>query len=172
MTDPYPTTPPSGSYNQYGVPNPPAARRPGPVSPAPRPKPVDLAVKLMYAGAALSLVSIVATLTGIDAIRKQLEDDGDMTPSQIDTAVAVGVTFGIVAAVIGAALWILNAIFCGRGANWSRIFGTVLGGLSVLFWLIGLTQEQSALSHILGAVQVILAAAIIFLLWRPESNRF
>src|SRR4051794_27733658 len=119
MTDSYspmpqPGTPP-GDPNQYGMPNAPAAPVSGPVQRGPRPKPVDLAVKLMYVGAVLSVLSIVATLTSIDTIRKQFEDNGDMTPSQIDTAVAVGVTVGIVAALIGAGLWILNAIFCGRG---------------------------------------------------------
>ncbi|NHC14320.1 hypothetical protein [Motilibacter deserti] len=170
MTD-YPSAPPPGGFNQYGVPNAPAAP-PEQQQRGPRPKSVDLAVKLMYVGAALSALSILASLLGIDAIREQLEDQGDLTASEIDTAVAVGVTVGIIGAVVGAALWILNAVFCGRGANWSRIFGTVLGGLAVLFWLVGLTQEQTALSLVLGAVQVVVAAAVIFLLWKPESNRF
>src|SRR4051794_37750330 len=149
MTDPYSSNSSAGGFNQYGVPNAPAAEPTGPIQRGARPKPVDLAVKLMYVGAVLSVLSIVATLTGIDSIRKRLEDDGDLTASQIDTAVTVGVTVGIVGALIGAGLWILNAVFCGRGANWSRILGTVLGGLAVLFWLLGLLQKQTALSVVL-----------------------
>jgi hypothetical protein len=59
----------------------------------------------------------------------------------------------------------------GQGKSWARIVATVLGGLNVVFTLLGL-RNQTAAGVAFSLVGLLLAAGIVFLLWRPESSRF
>ena len=140
--------------------------------PTGQPPPLALAVKLMYAGTVLSLISLLVSFTQGDAIREQLEGQPGMTPDAIDAAVAVGFVFGVVFGLIGVALWILNAIFNARGKKWARILSTVLGAIAVLAFLASFLQTSTAPTMILGLLQALLAAVIIWLLWRPDSSRY
>lgn len=54
-----------------------------------------------------------------------MQQQGWLTPDQVDTAVNVGVTVGIVSGIVGGAigvgLWILMAWANGKGKTWARI---------------------------------------------------
>lgn len=139
--------------------------------PAP-PPPVATAVKLMYAGAALSLIGMLSTLFLTGSVRDQIADQPGMDAAAVDVAVTVFVVGGVVVGLVGVGLWILNAVYNARGASWARILSTVLAGLAILFTLIGFVQPQPGLSRVLSILQLLLAAAIVVLLWRPESSRF
>ena len=141
----------------------------GPVTPPP---PVSLAVKLMYAGAVLSLISGVSSFLVTDSIREQVEAQAGMDSAAVDAAVTFALIFGVLVGLIGVGLWILNAVFNARGKSWARILSTVLGGLAIAFGLLGFLQPQAGLTLVLGVVQMLLAVGIIVLLWRPESSRF
>ena len=54
----------------------------------------------------------------------------------LTSASALAVLLG----VVGALLWFLHAWANGKGMNWARITGTVLGVLNILFTLIGLSS--------------------------------
>lgn len=89
-------------------------------------------------------------------------------------------TFGIITAVllgvVGALLWFLHAWANGKGMNWARITGTVLGVLNILFTLIGLFMPTGAqvglLSTVVSVLVALLALVIIVLMWRKENNPF
>lgn len=165
----------SGNYQGYGqqggVPSAPPVGYPS-GSPAVRPKSVDLAVKLMWAMVGLSVLGALVTLLQRDALREQLEKTGDFTTSQIDTALAAGLVFGVVFGLVFVALWALNAVFAAKGANWARIFATVLAALSILGALAAFGQEATTLSRILSLVSGAVAVGIIVMLWRKESSAF
>lgn len=141
-------------------------------APTTAPAPLSLAVKLMYVGAAVAIIGAILTLTQRDALREQVAVNGATTPQQLDRLVNAGIAVALVAGLIGAGLWILNAVFNARGAKWARILSTVLGVLAVVFTLYGLTQPAAALSRVLSIIQLILAVVIVFLIWRPESSRY
>lgn len=142
-------------------------------APATPPAPLALAVKLMYAGAALSVISILLGFLQKDSMRGQVVDASPkLSPSEIDTAINVALVFATVVGLIGAGLWVLNAVFNARGAKWARVLATVLGGLAVVFTLIGFSQPAPTISRVLSIIQLVLAAAILFLIWRPESSRY
>lgn len=143
-----------------------AAGRPAP------PKPLALAVKLMYVGAAVTVLNLAVQLTQTDAIREQIAATGDMTPEAIDTAVTIGKVFGVVVTAIAVTLWVLNAVFNARGRIWARVLATVLGSLAVLFTLFGLAQPSTPATMALSLAQLVLAAVIVWLIWRPESSRY
>jgi hypothetical protein len=175
------TTPPSGSPEDA----PPPPPSPGPwasdSAPAPnvpvapvaeQPPPIRTAVRLMYVGAALSVIGILLALGTRSEMRDRIaEDRPELTQSELDTALNVGTAFVVVGGLIGVGLWLWMASANGQGKSWARIVASVLGGLNVLFTLLGL-PNQTAVSLVFSLIGLVLAAAILFLLWRPESSRF
>lgn len=138
----------------------------------PKPKSIDLAVKLMYVGAALSLLGILASFLMKGAIEDQVRDAGTVASEDIDTAVNGALIMGVVAGLIGIGLWVLMAVTNGAGKSWARIVATVLGALNILFTLIGFTQPSPMATKLVNLVSVVLAAAILFFLWKPESTAY
>lgn len=147
----------------------------GPASQSDPPQPVRTAVRLMWAGAAISALAVILTVAQTGAIREQLS--GQQLPAGTDLDAVVSATIAVVVAigVIGVALWALMAIMNRRGKAWARIVATVLGALNVLLNLLtigGAVGATPTLSLLMGVVSLVLAAVIVFLLWRPESSRW
>jgi hypothetical protein len=144
-------------------------------APVERPASIAQAVKLMYVGAALSLLGIIVTLLEKDAIRDSVRNSSagkTMTPDQLDSAVTLGMVSGIVAGLIGVGLWLWMASANGKGRKWARIVATVFFAFSVLNFLGSFLQPTPALSRILGIVMLALGAYILYLLYRPESTQY
>lgn len=141
------------------------------------PAPLRTAVLLMRVGALLSLLSLLSTFLFRDQIRDQveqtLEDQGSaITADAVDTAVAVGTAFAVFVGLVGVALWLWMAWANGRGKGWARIVATVLFALSAISFLFSFSQPQPVLSTVLGLVNLVLGAAIVFLLWKRESSAY
>lgn len=136
-------TPPSG----YLVPE-----QPG--SPA-RPGTVSLASTLLYLMAFLSLISAVlaiyqTTFMTQDKLEKVFKDGG--YPTDQAEAAAAFTPIGLYAAaafgILFAVLYVVLAIFVGKGKPWARITTWVLGGLAICCGAFGLlgTAAGSAFS--------------------------
>lgn len=139
-----------------------------------KPKSIDLAVKLMYAGAALSVLNIIVSLLSKDAIKDSIRDrlgDG-ATTKEIDDAFAGFNVQTILGGIIGIALWVLMAKMNESGKSWARIVATVLGAINVIGFLIGLAFGSTPILLLVGLVSVALAAFILFLLWKKESSDY
>jgi hypothetical protein len=138
------------------------------------PAPLATAVKLMYVGAGLSALGALTNLFQRDELREQIaENDSSLTADEIDTAVNVGIAFSLVLGVVVVGLWIWMARSNERGHSWARTTATVLGGLSILSLLFGLALGQStALNTAIGVLSLVLAAVILYLLYRPESSEY
>lgn len=157
------------AYGQqpYGAPQPPAEQ----------PGSIRTAVMLMRVGALLSLLSLLTTFLFRDQVRDQvvetLEAQGTtITADTVDAAVAVGTAFAVFFGLIGVALWLWMAWANGRGKGWARIVATVLFALSAVSFLFSFTQPQPLLNTVLGLVNLVLGAAIVFLLWKRESSAY
>ena len=166
----------------------------GPLQP-PAPAPVLTAVKLMYAGAAVSAVTLIISLALIPAVGAVL---GNATPSltaaqvsHVNILITLAMVFGL--AVI--AVWLSMARAAGQGRNWARILSTVLFGLATLelirvrpryrggylaHFVIG-GHVYSVIHSVFGAtvlgliVPVLLwltGVAVVWLLWRPAASAF
>jgi hypothetical protein len=165
----------------------------GPLRP-PAPAPVRTAVKLMYAGAAVSAVTLIIALALIPAIKAALRTaHPGLTAAQVsdlNTVIMLAMVSGL--AVI--ALWLWMARANGQGRNWARILSTVLFGLATLdlmrrpqypgtylaHFVIG-GQAYSVIHSVLGATVLGLIVpvltwladfAAVWLLWRPASSAF
>lgn len=137
----------------------------------PKPKTIDLAVKLMYVGAVLSLLGILATFFMKGAIEDQVRENATGNVD-IDAAVNAAMVIGAIMGLVGVALWLLMAKFNGDGKSWARIVATVLGGLNILSTLAGFTQPSPVATKMVNLVSLVLAAVILFLLWKPESSAY
>ena len=145
-----------------------------PVAAAPvgRPSSVTRAVQLMYVGAALIAVGLVIAWTTKSQLRDQIEATSPtLTPDQVESAVTVSLVTGIVVGVIAVGLWLWMAAANGAGRSWARVVATVLGALGVLSAILSLTTG-TGITIALQLVTLVLAVAILVLLWRPASSAY
>ena len=147
----------------------------------PAPAPVLTAVKLMYAGAAISAVELIIGLALIivdikAAARGQFL--GHSLAAQKPLVITVWIVFGLVAI----ALWLWMARANGQGRNWARILSTVLFGLATLQLRGDFMQPVSHAGFgvtvlyyggtVLFVAAWLVGAAAAWLLWRPASRAF
>ncbi len=147
----------------------------------PAPAPVLTAVKVMYAGAAVSAVELIIGLTLIivditAAARGQFL--GQSLAAQKPLVIMLWIVFSLV--MIGLWLWMARAN--GQGRNWARILSTVLFGLATLQLRGDFTQPASHAGFgvtvlYYGGTALFVAvwlagAAAVWLLWRPASSAF
>jgi hypothetical protein len=166
----------------------------GPLRP-PAPVPVRTAVKLMYAGAAVSTGTLIIALALIPAIKAALRTaHPSLTAAQVNDVNKL-ITLATVFGLTVIALWLWMARANGQGQNWARILCTALFGLATLelirvrpqypggylaHFAIG-GHLYSVIHSVFGAtllgliVPVLLwltGLAVVWLLWRPASNAF
>ena len=150
----------------------------GPVEPPkamPIPQSVQRAVRVMYVGAAASLIGIAVDLTALSSIRSAItQRSTTMTTAQINTAVHVEVGFLIAGGLIGAALWLWMAQSSKAGKGWARIVSTVFFGIDTISALAGTAGGLGGgATRIYGLVVWVIGLIAIILLWqRPSSDYF
>ena len=147
----------------------------------PAPAPVLTAVKLMYAGAAVSAVYLIILLAIVIGDTKAVH--ASWNGHRLATAPAI--TLGIVPGLVVIALWLWMARANGQGRNWARILSTVLFGLATLQLIKLISDLHQPVSHAgfgatvlnygvtaLFAAVWLVGAAAVWLLWRPASSAF
>src|SRR6516165_9255920 len=137
------------------------------------PQSVLNAVKLMYAGAAVSAVSLIISLVSIggtkDAIRKARPS---LTAAQVNQLNTFIIALAVVSGVVGGALWLWMARKNGQGKNWARILSTVLFGLATLDLFGVLSQPKTLLGLVFPVLIWLVGLGAVVLLWRGESTEF
>lgn len=130
---------------------------------------VRAAIRLMYAGAAITLFTLIAAIislafVGDSGVRVRLAGHSQPIP----IAITMGIVLGL--AVIVLWLWLARAL--GAGSNWARILSTTLFGLAT-FELIGFFTGSEAMRGIaFWAPTWLVGLAAVWLLWRPPSNAY
>jgi hypothetical protein len=149
----------------------------------PAPAPVLTAVKLMYAGAAVTAAGLINGLTLIIvdisvAARGRFLGHTLTAPQMRPLIITAWTLSGLVAIV----LWLWMARANGQGRNWARILSTVLFGLATLQLSGAFKQPVSQVGFgatvlYYGGTALFVAAwlagaAAVWLLWRPASSAF
>lgn len=173
---PYPgQQPPPAPYGAY--PTGPAGS--GQAPPAPQqPSSIALAVKLMWVAAALSVLSLIYSITTFGGLKDDVEaelikNDPDVEQSVIDAVFGITIAFAIVFGLIGALLWLWMAWKNGQGRGWARVVATVFGGLNLLGLLFTVgTAGADALTMVSSIASALLGVVVLVLLWRKESSQF
>jgi hypothetical protein len=142
---------------------------------------VRAAVKLMYAGAAVSTVNLIILMALIgDAKVYHAMLGYHLTAAQVSRLTTLFITVSILWALVPIALWLWMARACGRGRNWARIVSTVLFGVATLNltgafnWFSGihLTLVPMIYGPTLAVLYWLVGLAVVWLLWRPASRAF
>ncbi len=180
------TPPPDDSYRAEPLPSYPAGAgdRPPygtgnqPGAGVPQPPSIQMAVRLMWVGAGLSMVSLVVTLLTLSSLKSHIQDqlaksNPTLSTSDINTTYHTVVAGAVVGAIVGVALWLWMAWKNGQGRSWARVVATVLGvDQPALEHLHHRGGHSLAVSGILTVLNLILAIVILVLLWRRESSEF
>jgi hypothetical protein len=147
-------------------------REPSPANNAPQS--VLRAVRVMYVGAAASLLGIVIDMTTLSATRSQiLKHSPNLTTAQVNNAEHFAIGLFIAGGLLGAALWLWMAQSCRAGRGWARVVSTVLFGIDTLSVVGGAAAVQSgALTRLYGLVVWVIGLIAIILLWRRSSSEY
>ena len=138
-----------------------------------RPRSVQTAVLLMYAGAALSAVSLIVSVLSFHAIERVIRNaSSTLTAQQVHNDAIVAVTIAVVESLIAIGLWLLMAWGNNKGLNWARIVATVLFGLNTLFLLLSFVRATVSVSLAFSVLVWLIGLGAIWLLWRKESSEY
>jgi hypothetical protein len=145
---------------------------PEPQRPEP-PAPVLTAVKLMYAGAVVTAISLIVTLLTISSLKTAIHNRSPkLTSTQLHTAEVAVVVVAVIVGLISIGLWIWMASANKAGKNWARITATVFFGLDTLGVLASFAQAQTLLGRLISLVGWLVGLGAILMLWRKESSAY
>jgi hypothetical protein len=148
------------------------AAEPEPQRPAP-PTPVLQAVKLMYAGAIVSAISLIITLVTVGSLKTAIHNaDPTLSASKLHSAEVAAVAVAIIFGLIGIGLWLWMAYANKAGKNWARITATVFFGLDTLSVLTSFRQAEPVLSRLISILVWLIGLGAIVLLYQRESSAY
>jgi hypothetical protein len=131
------------------------------------------AVRVMYVGAAASLIGLIIDLTTVGSLKSVIHSDSPkLTPSEVTSTEHFVIAEFIIGGLIGAALWIIVARACRAGRNWGRILGTVLFGIETLFQILGAALPAGDGARIYSILIWLIGLTAIVLLWRRPSTEY
>jgi hypothetical protein len=137
----------------------------------PAPAPVVSAVELMYAGAAVSTVTLIISLAiaigDVTAAARGRWLGYSLTAARLSHLQPLIITLVVVSGLAVIALWLWMARANGQGRNWARILSTVLAALATL----ELTTNHG-LAQLSWVATLLPGLAAVRLLWRPASSAF
>jgi hypothetical protein len=154
---PYPTSAQPSQMQQSGEP----------------PRSVQIAVKCMYAGAVLSLVSLIVAFTTLgsikSAIKKKYPHD---TASQIHKIEVADIVIIVIVALIGIGLWVWMARANQSGHSYARILGTVFFGIDTLLILASFARPNASIGLVFSILVWLAGLGATLFLWRKDSGPY
>jgi hypothetical protein len=133
-----------------------------PSAPSERPTTVKAGIAAFLANIALGVIGLLLTFTGMDSYRAQLADGTGLTADQVSAIASA--TIGVSVVVMIAFLVVIW--FAWKGHNWARIVLWVLGGINVLFGLLG----AAALTFLSAIAMLLLVAGMVLLALKPSNE--
>jgi hypothetical protein len=126
---------------------------------------VRTAVRLMYTGAAVTTVSLIAAVISVAFVGRGAASLRVLGRNQ---PLSVAIPVGIVSGLVLIALWLWMAWANGQGRNWARILSTAVVGLATL----QLFGDHGIVQVIFAVLTWLIGMTAVWLLWRPTSNTF
>lgn len=143
----------------------------------PRPQSVRIAVILMYAGAALSAVSLIIILalsgrirSAIGTAARKVKTTKPLTAAQIHSIETAYLVFIVVVLLVAVGLWLWMAWANGNGKGWARIVASVFFGFNTL-WL-ALSVGRTGGPAIFVGVGWLIGLVALILLWRRDTSEY
>jgi hypothetical protein len=126
---------------------------------------VRAAVRLMYAGAAVTALSLIIAIISVAYIGRSA---GTLRLAGHSQPIAVAVIVGILGGLVLIALWLWMAWAISQGRNWARVLSTVMFGLATLH----LFGNKGVAQVVFAVLTWLVGLAAVWLLWRPTSSAF
>jgi hypothetical protein len=137
------------------------------------PASVVMAVRLMYAGAVVSGLSLIVSLATIGSLRTSLRKSNPrLNASQLHTLQTGFVVALVVFGLIGIGLWVLMALMNRAGKSWARIVASVLFALNTLLLLLSFAQGGISAGSLVSILTWLIGAGAITYLWRKDSSAY
>lgn len=158
----------AGGYQPFpgGTQTPPAQHDPAPPS-------VINAVRLMYAGAVVSLVVVILNLATAGSLKTTIHNnDKTLTSTQVTNLAHFEIGAIVVLGLLGVGLWIWMALKCKAGRNWARVTGSTLFGIFTVLLIISLARVSGSAGLIVNVVLWLIGLGTVVLLWRKDSSLF
>jgi hypothetical protein len=153
-------------------PYPSAGQAPEPAGREPPPS-VVMAVRLMYAGAVVSAVSLVVGLATVGSLRTALrKSEPTLTPAQLHNLETFFIVGSVAVGLISIGLWMWMALTNKAGKSWARIVASVLFGLDTLLLLLGVARAGAAASSLVSILTWLIGLGAVILLWRKDSSQY
>ena len=153
-------------------PHPPTGGMPGFDQLAPPPSVVN-AVRLMYAGAVVSALSLIVGLVTVGSLRNSLHKaQPSLTPTQLHDLQTVVVVGSVFIGLISIGLWLWMAMMNKAGKPWARIIATVLFGLDTLFLLLGVARAGAAAGTLVSILTWAIGLGAVIYLWRRDATAY
>ena len=179
-TPPAPATrgnqpPPAGAWQPgSAVPYPPPPGWPAPPT-ATRPRipgSVLTAVRLMYAGAAVSLVGVVVSLAVINQIKTTFETQHPLAQNAAQGVATAAAAVVIIIGAVAIGVWLTLASASRKGRSWARTAGTIVFGLDTLALLGTLGRAGIPATKTFGALTWLIGLLAVISLWRRQSSDY
>jgi uncharacterized membrane protein (DUF2068 family) len=145
----------------------------------PRPQSVRTAVILMYVGAGLSVISLIATLSLSGRIKnavgkalRSAKTSKPLTAAQIHTVENVYLVFAVVVLVVAVGLWLWMAWANGRGRGWARVLASVFFGLDTLLLLYSLSRTRTSATLVFTLIEWLVGLVALIFLWRRDTTQY
>jgi hypothetical protein len=152
------------------------ARRVEPAGTAGRAEPPDTvryAVWLMYGGAAISALALIATVVTTGQARSLLHAaQPQLSAAQVTSAVHSGIISSVAVWIVTITLWLVMARTNLAGRGWARIVGTVLCVASTLSFVGYITQAYPPALKVIAVPLWLAGVAATVLLWRPATTGY
>ena len=145
-----------------------------PVSQTPeRPPSVQNAIRLMYAGAAVSAFVIIVALVTVGSTRSAIHSDfPSYSASKVHKAALALVIYEVLIQAVTIGLWLWMASSNKAGKSWARIVSSVLFGLNTLILISSLARPHAAIGIVLLALVWLAGLGAIILLWLGDSSAY
>jgi hypothetical protein len=136
----------------------------------PPPPSVINAVRVMYAGAAVSVISVIAGLVASGSAKSGIRAaHPDLTASQVSAYAEFDLVSVLIVGLVGVGMWIWLARMCRDGRRVVRVVGTVLFGVDTLLQGLGFTQPVTLAARIPGLLVWLVGLVAVVLLWRRDA---
>lgn len=148
----------------------------GPV-PTERPLTVRAGLGAFLGSVVLSAIGAVVTFLNWDVLLAdslaKLRAQGKLSPEALKSAADVGLSVGVIIAILSVAFYGLFLWFAWRGRNWARIVLWVLGGLGLVGGLLTLAGPSSPVPF-LGGINVfrllLVLVGVVALALKPSNE--
>jgi hypothetical protein len=137
------------------------------------PRSVMIAVRIMYAGAALTAIGLVISVVGLATSEKALRaSHRHATLAQLHATQNFLITAAVVSGLIEIGAWLFMARLNRSGVKWARIVASVLFALGTWDLISHITGTATVTNLAYTALMWLVGLGAVFFLWQQESSAY